>query len=456
MTAPSKRFSLPRRTVLRGIVSGAAATLALPVLECMLNSHGTATAQNKPLPKRFGVFFWGNGMRRDKWNPSATGKDWALSEELAGLESVKDYVSVVSGMEIKTGNERGHHAGCVGILSAAPMISQDPMGAPYSSTFSAPSIDQVVAAQLGGETRFRSLELGISRRVVGGEGSTLHYLSHNGPNSPNPPEYSARALFDRVFGTGFSGGSSAGPDPRLLLRRSVIDAVRLDANALRPRLGSTDRMRLDQHLDSIRALEQQIDATENAAPPPSACMAPNAPTDPAKDDVVAISKVMSELLALSLACDQTRVFSIMFSGGVSLHVYKEVGATTEHHGLSHDEGGDQPTVHAITTLIIQQLGVFLDKLKNTPEGDGNLLDRVALLASSDVSEGQPHSIDDYPILVAGGAGGALAHPGVHYRSTSKENTTKVLLTLLQAMDLPMTEYGEGGGKTDQTVAALKA
>jgi hypothetical protein len=452
----SKRFALSRRTMLRGMASGAAATLALPVLDAMLNEHGTALAQGTPLPKRFGVFFWGNGVRLARWNPKATGAGYELSEELAGLAKVKEYVSVVSGMDIKTGNERGHHAGTVGILSAAPMISQDPKGAPYASTFSAPSIDQVVAAELGGATKFRSLELGISRRIVSGEGTTLRYLSHNGPDNANPPEYSPRALFDRVFGNGFmAGGGTTAVDPRLMLRRSVLDAVRLDATALRARLGANDRVRLDQHLESIRALEQQIASAEMAAPPPSLCMAPSAPTDPQANDITGVNNLMSELLTLSLACDQTRVFSIMFSGSVSLQVYSEVGATTEHHGLSHDEPGDQPTVHKITTFIVNKFATLLEKLKNTTEGDGNLLDRCAILASSDTAEGQPHSIGDYPILVAGKAGGALVHPGVHYRSGSKENTSKVLLTLLQAMDLKVTEYGKSGGMTNQTVAALQ-
>jgi hypothetical protein len=97
----------------------------------------------------------------------------------------------------------------------------------------------------------------------------------------------------------------------------------------------------------------------------------------------------------------------------------------------------------------------LEKLKDTPEGDGNLLDNCAILASSDCSEGQPHSIDDYPIVVAGKAGGALVHPGVHYRSTDNENASNVLLTLLQAMDLPLTEFGEGGGHTTSVVDALR-
>lgn len=447
---------LPRRTVLRGAALSGLSALALPVLDIMLNDHGTALAQsNEPLPKRFGVYFWGNGVRLDKWNPSMTGAGYALSEELAPLAPVKDYISVISGMSIQTGNERGHHAGVVGILSGAPMISQDPMGAPYASTFSQPSIDQVVASALGDVTRFRSLELGVSRAIVSGEGSTLRYLSHNGPDNTNPPEYSPRAVFERIFGSGFTApGTEPVVDPRLVLRRSVLDAIRGDAAELRVKLGANDRLRLEQHLDSIRALENQILALENAAPPPSACVAGDDPGDFDRNNISGISNAMSELLALALACDQSRVFSIMFSGSVSLQVYGEIGMTTEHHGLSHDEGGDQPNVHAITTFIMKQLNTFLERLQNTTEGDGNLLDRLALIASSDTAEGQPHSLNDYPIVVAGKANGALVHPGVHYRSTSNENTSTVLLTLLQAMGLELDEFGQAGGYTTKTVSAI--
>ena len=454
-----KRFRLGRRAVLRGMAGGALTSIALPTLDAMLNDHGTAFAQDgAALPKRFGVFFWGNGVRLARWRPSGTGAGYELSEELAPLAGVKDYVSICSGMNIKTGNERGHHAGAVGILSASPMIPQDPNGAPYASTFSAPSIDQVVAAQAGGGTRFRSLEFGISRRIVSGEGTTLRYLSHNGPDNANPPEYSPRALFERLFGPGFTapGGGPATVDPRLRLRRSVLDAVRADASALRGRVGASDRIRLDQHLESIRALENQIQLIEDAPPPPNACAAPEDPGDIANEQLTPITDAMAGLLALSLACDQSRVFSIMYSGGVALTVYRELDITTEHHGLSHDEPGDQPQMHRITTFIMAKLATFLERLRDTPEGDGNLLDRCAILASSDTAEGQPHSINDYPIVVAGRANGALVHPGIHYRSSSGENTTDVLLALLQAMDLEVEEYGNGGGRSTRPLAAIRA
>ena len=446
---------ISRRAVLRGLAYGGAISVGLPVLEGMLDSHGRALADGTPLPKRFGVFFWGNGVRLGKYIPSAVGQ-YSLSETLMPLANVKDYVSVISGYDIKSGNQRGHHAGTVGILSGAPMISQDPKGAPYASTFSAPSIDQVIAAKVGMTTRFKSLEVGISKSVTTGEGTTLRYLSHNGPDNPNPPEYSPKALYTRVFGTGFTAPNQAATiDPKLALRRSVLSAVREDATALRTRLGRSDQQRLDQHFESIRTLENQISATETAPPPPSSCRAPEPATDTIGDSKLSSTNAsMANLVSLALACDQTRVFSYMFSGSVGGTTYPELKISGNHHTLSHDEGGDQPNVQAITVFIMQRFAALLEALKAVPEGEGNLLDSCVILASTDTTEGQPHSINNYPILVAGGGGGALVHPGIHIKG-SRGNASDVLLTLVQAMDIPATEFGKDGGLSRNPVAMLR-
>jgi hypothetical protein len=450
------KWRVGRRAVLRGLAYGGAISVGLPVLECMLDSSGKALADGTPLPKRFGVFFWGNGVRMTKYLPATAGA-YTMTESLAPLMNVKDYVSIISGYDIKTGNERGHHAGCVGILSGAPMVSQDPKGAPYASTFSAPSIDQVVAASVGMTTRFKSLEVGISKSVTTGEGTTLRYLSHNGPDNPNPPEYSPKALYTRVFGSGFTAPNAGAKtiDPKLALRKSVLSAVRDDATDLRKRLGKTDQARLDQHFESIRALENQISSVEQAPPPPTSCSAPAMPTDTAGDSKLSMTNAtMANLVALSLACDQTRVFSYMFSGSVGGTSYPELGISTNHHSLSHDEAGDQPQVQQITVFILQRFAALLEALKAVPEGTGNLLDNCVILASTDVTEGQPHSINNYPIIVAGGGGGALVHPGIHIKG-SKGNASDVLLTLLQAMDLPLTEFGKSGGLSKTPVAMLR-
>jgi hypothetical protein len=455
------KLQLSRRKLLRGALGGGIVTVGLPPLAAMFNANATAYADGSPIPRRLGIFFWGNGVKLDRWTPANTGPGWTPSAALAPLLPLKDDVSVVSGMDLKTGNERGHHAGCVGILSGAPMVSEPHPNSNYVSTFSKPSIDQVAAGAIGQTTRFKSLEVGISRRVVSGEGTTLHYLSHNGPDSTNPPEYDPAKVFDRIFGTDFmlKGAAAAAPDPRRALRRSVLDAVSADLTSLRATVGASDKVRLDQHLENIRSIENRLVEMAPTAPPALACKLPanpgSLPDQNRQEQLEPKMKAMSDLIALALACDQTRVFSVMFSGSVGSTVFWEVGAQGGHHDLTHDEPGDQPLVQASTVFTMQQFATLLGALKGIPEGAGTLLDNCVVLASSDVADGREHSIEDYPILVAGRGGGYLKHPGVHYRS-SGENTSTVLLSVLRAAGLTLTEFGDKGGHVTAGCSAIEA
>jgi hypothetical protein len=461
----NKKTVISRRTVLRGTLGGVAIGVALPPLEAMFNANGTAYAQGAAIPKRLGVFFWGNGVKLDRWTPANTGAAWTPSLELEPLTTLKDYVSIVSGTNIMTGNERGHHAGTVGILSGSPMISQPHPTAGYASTFSAPSIDQVAAAVIGKTTRFKSLEVGISKRIDSVEGTTLHYLSHNGPDSANPPEYDPAKVFDRLFGADFmppAAGAPATPvvDVTRALRKSVLDAVQADITGLKLKVGTADRTRLDQHLDNIRSIENRIATATPTAMAQAMCGRPTKATLPSeannKEAIEERMTAMSTLIAMALACDQTRVFSVMFSGSVCGTVYWQVGATSGHHDLTHNEAGDQPTVHAATIFTMKQFGTLLTALKGVSEGAGNLLDNCALIASSDTADGKAHSISDYPIVVAGRAGGALKYPGVHYRSATKENSSIVLMSLLKSVGLPLTQFGAMGGLVTNGCAAIEA
>jgi hypothetical protein len=434
-----------RRTLLRGALGGAAVAIGLPPLELFFDTHGRALAADG-LPRRFGLFFWGNGIIPSRWNPSGEGTDWALSEQLEPLANVKSEITVVSGMNVLTGNSIPHGSGPAGILSGAPLAVRT--GDDF--TFTKPTIDQVIAAELGKETRFRSIELGAAPN--GGQ-------SFNGPNNKNPPESSPHRLFERIFGGGFQAPGEMGMvDPKLRLRRSVLDAVANQATRLRARLGRNDQVRLDQHLGGIRELEQRIARLEENPPTLASCMRPAAPLAEYPDvegrpQLSAINRALTDVAVMALACDQTRVFSNFFTYPVNNLLF--TAAPAGHHQLTHDEPGDQPEVNAIVRQIIGELAYVIEALRAVPEGDGTLLDNCALLATSDTSFGRTHSLEDYPIIIAGTAGGALKK-GLHYRSPSGENASKVLLTLIRAMGLRAAEFGTDGGRVDQGLGAIEA
>ena len=250
-------FKLSRRTLLRG----AGAAVALPTLEAMLDGNGLAYADGAPIPRRLVTWFFGNGVLLPRWVPTATGATWALPPQLAPLTDaargidVKSYVSVVSGFNVKTPNLRGHHNGSAALLSGAPFIPLDPGTAGYNSKFSTKSIDQVAADAIAGTTTFKSLQLAVSKRATKGEGPTLAYISHRGPDQPMPPELNPANLFTTLFGS-FTPKDPT--DPRDRLRGSVLDAVKTDAARLKGRVGKADAQRLDAHLTAISEVRARI------------------------------------------------------------------------------------------------------------------------------------------------------------------------------------------------------
>ena len=461
----SKRTRIARRHFLRGTLAGGVAVgIGLPLLEAMLNDHGSALAQNQPLPRRFGTFFFGNGrgVQAERWRPTGSGASWTPSPLLAPLAELKDYVSVVTGMNAKLDKSpQGHHKGSAAILSGYEFVTQPANNAPYRSTFQKPSIDQLVAAAVGSATPFKSLELATSSRVINGEGTTIQYISHNGPDSPNPPELEPAALFDRLFAGGAPAAPSATPaltDKLRALRSSVLDTVISDLDAMHARVGAADRIRLEQHTESIRAIERRL-TMEPAAGAAVQCSSPTRPAaiagERGKEPLAERLDAFGDLLTLAFSCDLSRVFSLQWSGSAGGPVFWQVGATRTHHDLSHDGASAQDVMEAITIFTMEQLAALLGKLKATPDGAGNLLDSLALIATSDTSDGEAHSVNDLPIVIAGGGGGALVHPGVHYASNG-EHTNKVLLSLLRAAGLDLAEIGEGNNKQTDGVSALEA
>ena len=441
-------FKLGRRTLLKGL----GAAVALPTLDAMLGSHGTAFANGTAFPKRYLVWFFGNGVLRPQWTPTTTGATWALTPLLQPLVDpsrnidLKSYVSVVSGYKVLTPNLRGHHNGVCAMMSGAPFIPLDPMGAGYSSKFSVKSVDQVIADAIAGSTPHKSLQLAVSKRYTTGEGPTLQYLSHRGPDQPLPQQTNPATVFNALFAS-FTPKDPT--DPRDRLRASVLDKVNDDARRLQKKLGANDRARVDAHLTAISEVRQQI----LALPPvvTSSCVKPAAPTQTNQDlngvePYEAVNTVMSDLLALAFACDLTRVASYQFSGSVGGQCFKDLSPNVprdNEHALTHDATA-QSMVQDGIRFTMRNFAYTLNALKSAIEGPGNVLDNSCVLCTSDVAQGIDHSIDDYPVLVAGKAGGALKG-GVHVR-TLFGNTTDILLSCMKAVIGPqVTSAGSAEG-----------
>jgi hypothetical protein len=429
--------------MLRGMLGGAAVALGLPRLEAMF-AGSTAQAADAFAIKRFGLFFWGNGNRPEWWTPdqAGLGEAWSLSRALTPLAPHKAKLTVVTGTAVKLPNDAPHSSGAAGLLTGAPLGD-----AADDYSFTAPSLDQVIASGIGGETVYRSLETGL----FGASGR-----SYNGPNSRNPPETSPLAFFDRVFGPTFREPGQGVVDPKLGLRRSALDAVMADVNRLRARVGAADKARLDQHFSGLRDLEQRLARFQEEPLDLAACVRPDAPAAdwPYVDGRAPLAEAnvaFAKMLAMAFACDQTRVFSHWYSDPVNDQLYD--GVSAGHHDLTHNEGGEQPQVADITERIMGSFADLLTELDALPEGDGTLLDHCAILGCSEVSLGQTHSILNMPILVGGSCSGAL-RADQHYASLGQESVSKVALTLIQAVGIRAANFGVEDGFVDAPIASL--
>ena len=433
-----------RRGFLRGVLGGGLITVGLPWLES-LGGQGTSAwaAGESGFPIRFGLFMWGNGVLPEKWIPESTGTDFALSEQLASLEAHQQKLTVLTGYGVNVPNVSPHWAGAAGLLSAHPLLQEE-----SGDTFAAPSIDQVVANSIGMDTLFRSLETGATN---------VEGASFSGSNTRNPPECDPYALYERLFGSTFvEPGGEGIVDPRLGLRRSALDAVLADLSDLERRVSAADRVRLERHADGIRTLEERLARLEEDPPNLEACYRPEAFSADFGDingrpQVEPRNRAMCSLLAMALACDQTRVFSHFLSDPVDNVLFPE--ASTGHHELTHDEPGEQPEVNEITKFCVSQFGILLEELDAIEEGDGTLLDHCVILGTTEVSRGQTHSLDEMPILLAGGGDGAFK-TGLHHRSVSLESTTKILISIQRAVGMNVASFGADDAFSDSEVTEI--
>jgi len=365
---------------------------------------------------------------------------------LAPLQPFLADLNIIAGLFQQGGGGDGHQNGIGGMLTGQSLNPGPFQGGANSGTSgwaAGISVDQRIAAAVGGGTRFRSLELGV--QVASADNWSR--MSYAASDRPVPPEESPVAAYTRLF-------AAAGASPAELMRmrarrRSVLDAVLGQFTTVSARVGTADRARLDAHATSIREIERRLDAQGmpgGACRDPGAPAAPALPTDlTANDNYPAVGTLQMDLLVMALACDLTRVASLQWSRSVSQVRFTWLDIHEGHHDLSHLPDSDAQAVDKLTrinTWYAQQLAYLLGRLATAPEADGSrLLDSSLVLWSNELGKGNSHSRQNAPYVLAGSAGGAL-RTGRFLQFTGDPPHNDLLVSLLNAMDVPTTTFGK--------------
>jgi hypothetical protein len=447
-------FRLSRRRVLRGMMGGAAVTVGLPFLDCFLDSNGaTLAATGARLPVCFGTWFYGCGFNPGRWEPKTVGPNYEFGVELQPLTPFKSKLNVYSRMTaLLDGRPPGAHTvgPAVIVQGTTPPTLEHPMNPE-------PSIDALIADVIGTRTRFRSLEVSCTGRPDSSHSKRTGYAT-------NPSEISPLALYTRIFGPGFKDPNAADftPDPAVMARRSVLSAVGEQAKGFMNQLGAADRAHLDQYFTSLRELEQQLDLQLQKPAPLAACSLPAKPdSTPVGSEVSEVTtnhRLFARLLAHAVACDQTRVFNIMQTDGLSQ--LRFAGEANTHHLFTHEDPiderlGYQPNVAKFFPTILGMFNTLLVELDGIREGDKTLLDRALIFNYTDSGYAKNHTTDNIPMLTAGSAGGRMK-TGIHFAAAKGDPVTRVSLTVLQALGVPVSNFGTGSNNTSKTITEVMA
>ncbi len=426
---------ISRRTFLRG----AGATVALPWLPSL--APRSAWAQDAAPPKRFLAWFAPNGIFMPNWTPEQEGPLQAtpILEPLAGL---LDQALILTGIGNKPGIPDGsgnHAAGTASFLTATHVKRTE-----GANLRNAKSADQLIADKIGGDTRFPSLQVGVQGGKTAGScdaGYSCAYnrnVSWSSPATPLHKEINPKTLFDRLFGGDDPTATLEQIERRKVLRLSVLDFVRDDIAGLKTKLGSVDGRKLDEYLAGLREFERQLAANDGSAE----CAGLPRPGEP--DDLRHHVKLMSDLIAVALRCDMSRVVSFMLGNGGGNQVFPFLGFNDGHHLVSHHMGN--PAVQAkytqICTWQMEELAYLLTKLQSIEEADGtSLLDNTLCYFSSDVEDGNTHSHVNLPIMLVGKLGGAVT-PGRHVVYPDKPPLANLLLGLVRLFGVDADGFGD--------------
>ena len=436
--------ALPRRTMLRGI----GATVALPLLDAMVPAM-TAAASTPARPvRRLGYVFIPMGSDTPRWTPPGKDDLKDLSPILRPLGPHRDDVTVVTNMELQNAYPGTHATSNSAYLSCAKAKLTE-----SSDYYLGTTVDQIAAREIGQETQIPSLELGMDILETVGQcddGFACVYqnnLSWSSPTTPLPYEAHPRKVFNRLFGEGT-------PEARgktLKKKASLLDRVKSDVARLRHELGTDDRTKVDQYLDSVREVERRIQIAE-------AGVGQSAPPDMERPVGVPAAyadhvHLMFDLQVLALQADITRVITFQLAREGSTRSYHEIGVSEPHHPLTH-HGNNPEMVAKVAKINEYHVSLFaslLERLKTTPDGEGSLLDHSVYMYGSGMGDPNKHDHINLPILVAGGCAGRLKG-GRHIRYEERTPLANLHLTLLEKAGVRMDSFADSNGRVDELLS----
>jgi hypothetical protein len=461
---------LSRRAVLKGI----GVTVGLPVLDAMLPAGAVwskeAKAASAPKVRLVAMEMVHGcagstkfGVSKNLWAPEKVGRDFDLSQtSLSSLEPFKNDVTVVSNTDLRNAEAftlpeiGGDHFRA----SAVFLTQSHPKQTEGNDVFAGTSMDQLYAAKFGQDTPIPSMQLSIENVDQAG-GCTYGYsciytdtISWASPTQPLPMVRDPRVVFDQLFGAG------ATPEERaanLRADKSILDWVTNQISTLRKEIGSSDRQRLNEYLDNIREIERRIQRVEARNSSGESRAFPEAPIG-VPDSFEEHVHIMMDLIAIAFASDTTRVFSFKLGRDASGRAYPESGVNTGFHNASHHgEREDRILEFAkINRYHVSMVPYLLDKLKKTPDGDGNLLDNSLILYGSPMADSNIHNHRRAPLFLAGHAGGRLKG-GVHVKAADGTPMANSMLTMLHMLGRDdLKQFGDSTGGLDLNNASEPA
>jgi hypothetical protein len=436
---------LARRTFLRG----AGAALALPFLDSMTPAFASTV---KPVT-RMGFMYVPNGIISANWLPKSEGENFEFNSSMKALEPFREQVLVISNLAQINGRSFGDGGGDHARAGATWLTGVHPKKTEGADIHSGISADQVAARMLGQKTQFGSLEIGVEAPSLAGgcdSGYSCAYTnttSWRSPTTPNPMEVNPRVLFERLFGD----GDSTDPASRLASlqeRSSILDFVKGSIDRLETKIGSGDRAKLSEYLEAVRDIERRIQKAEeqNATMVMPVMERPMA----APEEFVDHARLMMDLMVVAWQTDMTRVTTFMLAREGSNRSYREIGVADGHHSCTHHQ--NDPDKIAKTVKInehhVRQFAYLVNKLKNTKDGDGSLLDHSMMLYGSSISDGNQHTHVDLPLVLVGSASGQIKG-NRHLRVAKETPMNNLLLSMLDKMGVPTESLGDSTGKLEQ-------